>query len=25
MLIADLQQYRNTIPTCEEYMEQNLL
>jgi hypothetical protein len=25
MLIADLKQYRSTIPTCDEYMEVNLL
>jgi hypothetical protein len=25
MLIADLKQYRNTIPTCEQYMAVNLL
>jgi hypothetical protein len=25
MLIADLKQYRNTLPTCEQYMAVNLL
>jgi hypothetical protein len=25
MLIADLKQYRSTLPTCDEYMEVNLL